>query len=120
MNKRALVHLELPADPKYILPLRLFLAGIAVRMNFSVDAIEDIKMAVSEVCTILLDDSCGGTFACEVDEQENLTFAIRVVGGKPGDGDDGISKIILEAIADACKFEMEDDRCVGIQVEFAL
>lgn len=120
MSKKALVHLELPADPKYILPLRLFLAGIAVRMNFSVDVIEDIKMAVSEVCTILLDDSSGGVFKCEVDEKENLTFNIRVVGGKKGDGDDGISKIILEAITNSCKFEMENDRCIGIQVEFAL
>ncbi|NTW72371.1 MAG: histidine kinase [Eubacteriaceae bacterium] len=45
------VTLTLPGNPEYVSVARLTLSGIANRMGFSVDAIEDLKVAVSEACT---------------------------------------------------------------------
>lgn len=45
------IELKIPAKTDYLGMIRLTLSGIANRMQFSYDEIEDIKMAVSEACT---------------------------------------------------------------------
>ena len=45
------VLLTIPALPEYVGVVRLAVSGVAARMNFSVDVIEDIKVSVSEACT---------------------------------------------------------------------
>ncbi|MCF6093752.1 anti-sigma B factor RsbW [Microaerobacter geothermalis] len=45
------VELKIPALPEYIAVVRLMISGIASRMGFSYDDIEDIKIAVAEACT---------------------------------------------------------------------
>ena len=44
------IELKLPAKTEYMNVVRLSIAGIGERMNFSVDDIEDIKTAVGEAC----------------------------------------------------------------------
>lgn len=56
-----LVHLTIPAKPDYVGIARLTISGIANRMGFSYDDIEDLKLAVSEACTNAVDHAyCGG------------------------------------------------------------
>lgn len=45
------VEMKFPAKPEYIGVVRLTLSGIASRMGFSYDEIEDLKVATSEACT---------------------------------------------------------------------
>jgi len=45
------VTLNLPATSEYVSVARLTVSGMATRLNFSVEDIEDIKIAVSEACT---------------------------------------------------------------------
>ncbi|MGI6664249.1 MAG: hypothetical protein ACOX3W_02325 [Christensenellaceae bacterium] len=110
--------ITLPADVKYVLPLRLFMAGIGVRLDFSVETIEDIKMAVSEACAVLLSGLIEGSLTCEVLEEEGLAFILEAKGSYHNEIDDGISRIILESIADECTFICEKDRCTKIKVLF--
>ncbi len=44
------IELTIPARPEYVAVVRLAAAGIAARMLFSYDDIEDLKIAVSEAC----------------------------------------------------------------------
>jgi serine/threonine-protein kinase RsbW len=46
---------RLPADSAYVAVLRMATAGIAARLDFTLDDIEDLRMAVGEACTMLLD-----------------------------------------------------------------
>jgi len=48
--KPEVIELKLPAKDEYMNVVRLSIAGIGERMNFSVDDIEDIKVAVGEAC----------------------------------------------------------------------
>ena len=43
--------MELTANPDFVSIIRLTLSGIANKIGFSLDDIEDIKVAVSEACT---------------------------------------------------------------------
>ncbi|WP_050613781.1 anti-sigma B factor RsbW [Bacillus testis] len=45
------VEMKIPAKPEYIGVVRLTISGIASRMGFSYDDIEDLKIATSEACT---------------------------------------------------------------------
>ncbi|GAY77068.1 anti-sigma B factor RsbW [Sporolactobacillus inulinus] len=45
------IQLTLPAKPEFVSIARLTSSGAASRLGFSFDAIEDIKVAVSEACT---------------------------------------------------------------------
>ena len=49
--------LRLPADSAYLVVLRTATAGLAARINFTLDDIEDLRIAVDEACAILLPQS---------------------------------------------------------------
>lgn len=45
------VEMKIPAKPEYVGVIRLTISGIASRMGYTYEEIEDIKIAVSEACT---------------------------------------------------------------------
>ncbi|MFS0784406.1 anti-sigma B factor RsbW [Bacillus sp. 1P06AnD] len=45
------IEMKIPAKPEYIGVVRLTISGVASRMGFSYDDIEDLKIATSEACT---------------------------------------------------------------------
>jgi serine/threonine-protein kinase RsbW len=48
------VEIRLPADSAYLSVLRTATAGLAARLNFTLDEIEDLRIAVDEACAMLL------------------------------------------------------------------
>ncbi|WP_059105950.1 anti-sigma B factor RsbW [Shouchella shacheensis] len=51
MEQQDRIQMELPAKAEYVGIARLTVSGIANRLGFSYDDIEDIKIAVAEACT---------------------------------------------------------------------
>src|SRR5690242_3355268 len=49
------VDLRVPADPAYLAVVRTATAGLAARLNLTLDEIEDLRIAVDEACGLLLD-----------------------------------------------------------------
>jgi serine/threonine-protein kinase RsbW len=54
------VELRLPADGAYLSVLRTATAGLAARLDFTLDEIEDLRIAVDEACAMLLPDAVEG------------------------------------------------------------
>ena len=50
------VLLTVPADGGYLGVLRTATAGLAARLQFALDEIEDLRIAVDEACAMLLAD----------------------------------------------------------------
>jgi serine/threonine-protein kinase RsbW len=48
------VLLSVPADSTYLAVLRTAAAGLAARLQFALDEIEDLRIAVDEACAMLL------------------------------------------------------------------
>lgn len=48
------VDLRVPADPAYLAVVRTATAGLATRLNLTLDEIEDLRIAVDEACSLLL------------------------------------------------------------------
>ncbi len=47
----AIVELRIPCKPEYVGVARLAILGVASRMKFSYDEVEDVRLAVGEACT---------------------------------------------------------------------
>jgi serine/threonine-protein kinase RsbW len=54
------VELRLPADGAYASVLRTLTAGLAARLDFTMDDIEDLRIAVSEAVAMVLDEADPG------------------------------------------------------------
>ena len=62
---RDVVTLRLPAQGAYLAVLRTAAAGLASRLNFTLDDIEDLRIAVDEACAMLLTRGAeGATLEC--------------------------------------------------------
>jgi serine/threonine-protein kinase RsbW len=53
-HKSERVELRLPPDSAYLGVLRTAAAGLAARLDFTLDEIEDLRIAVDEACALLL------------------------------------------------------------------
>jgi serine/threonine-protein kinase RsbW len=51
---RDVVEVRLPAAGAYLSVLRIVTAGLAARLDFTLDEIEDLRIAVDEACALLL------------------------------------------------------------------
>ena len=49
-----IVEIRLPADSAYLSVLRTATAGLAARLDFTLDEIEDLRIAVDEACAMLM------------------------------------------------------------------
>lgn len=58
---RADVELRLPADSAYASVLRTTTAGLAARLDFTIDDIEDLRIAVGEANAMVLEHAVPGT-----------------------------------------------------------
>jgi serine/threonine-protein kinase RsbW len=58
VNAGDLVELNVPADPAYLAVIRTATAGLAARLDLTLDEIEDLRIAVDEACGLLLDRRC--------------------------------------------------------------
>jgi serine/threonine-protein kinase RsbW len=54
------VSITLPAQSAYLSVLRTATAGIAARLDFTIDEIEDLRIAVDEACAMLLTQAIPG------------------------------------------------------------
>jgi serine/threonine-protein kinase RsbW len=57
---RDAVSITLPAQSAYLSVLRTATAGIAARLDFTIDEIEDLRIAVDEACAMLLAQAIPG------------------------------------------------------------
>lgn len=98
-----LVVLEVPADTTYLGVLRTATAGLAARLQMTLDEIEDLRIAVDEACAILVplatphaDVTCRFTVTPEALRVEVSVPAVDV-GRLPGNN--SFSWQVLTALA---------------------
>jgi serine/threonine-protein kinase RsbW len=60
-GRRPDVELRVPADRAYASVLRTTTAGLAARLDFPIDDIEDLRIAVGEACAMVLEEAEPGT-----------------------------------------------------------
>src|SRR2546423_11409599 len=69
------VRLVVPAAPEYLRLVRLTAAGLASRLGFTFDEVEDLRIAVDELCFHLLGGVGGGNGDRDGDRTMGLTHS---------------------------------------------
>lgn len=84
-GRRADVELRLPADSAYASVLRTTTAGLAARLDFPIDDIEDLRIAVGEASAMVLPEaSPGSDLTCRFYMQPGeLTISLTVAVDEP-------------------------------------
>jgi serine/threonine-protein kinase RsbW len=79
------VKVGMPAEGAYLSVLRTATAGLAARLDFTLDEIEDLRIAVDEACAMLLPQAIPGTnLECGFDlGTEEMTITVSVAAAEP-------------------------------------
>lgn len=107
------VSIRIPASPAYLQVVRLISAGLASRLGFTIDEIEDLKIAVDEMCAYLTGSQGRAgelQLAFEVDDAK-LSIdgkAVLEAGQKVRTDLTELSKMILSTVVDSSALELSD------------
>jgi serine/threonine-protein kinase RsbW len=109
------VRLVVPAAPEYLRLVRLTAAGLASRLGFTFDEVEDLRIAVDELCYQLLgnvdDDPAGGPRTMDLTYSAGADF-ITITGSTglsgPVPPPSDLSEQILDALVDEHEVSGDD------------
>lgn len=118
MDRLDTVDLTIPARVEYVRLTRLVVSGIATQAEFSLDEIEDLRIAVDELCAALIEHS-------EPLSELQLTFVLdgatlqcEIVTDVQGEVElDELTSHVLHATVDEHQFERVGDRAVARMVK---
>jgi serine/threonine-protein kinase RsbW len=98
------VTLTIPSEPSMVRVGRLTASSVASMADLTVDDIDDIKIAVSEVVTLLIEQGDGGPVTLEFDA-EGTAFTIAgtaAASSKPISKEDAaLTAAVLDAVCDS-------------------
>lgn len=96
------VRLAFPAAPEYARIARLTVAGLATRLGFSYDEVEDLRIAVGEACSVLIGEPPTGRIEVVYRlEDDALEVEARADGPTQNDADSAeLTEQILSAVVD--------------------
>ena len=98
---------------------RVTTTSAAAKLGFDYDAVEDIRIAVSELCGVLIANAIKGselTITCRGNNQGlHVTARAPIAEGVAAEGPDELSEQVLNAVADSHAFSTD-----GTEVQFTL
>jgi serine/threonine-protein kinase RsbW len=113
MTESADVELRLPADGAYASVLRTTSAALAARIDFTIDDIEDLRMAVAEATAMVLEVADDGTDLVSSFglRPGAMTVAVSVGARSPGEPDyDSFAWQVLTTLSTSAKVEAAGGR----------
>jgi len=122
-NQSAVVELRIPCRPEFVGVARLAILGVASRMPFSYDEVEDIRLAVGEACTTAVEraartNQTGTSLLIRseiIDSKLTIDVIDEVTQGPPpvpdetasveGLDEENIGALLMELLVDEIKIE---------------
>ncbi len=112
MSEERPVVVSFPPDVRYVRVVRLTTSGLASMCGFDLDAIEDLKVAVDEVCSTLIElaGDRDVTVSLQMTTPPGLLVQgrVRVGEGQLDEVRADLSHRILDVMADEHSFQIDD------------
>ena len=120
--------MEITANPAYVSIIRLTTSGIANKVGFCMDDIEDLKVAVSEACTNAIKHSSDDRFTIIYTMIENGLIIEIIDNGNGYDTssinepdienlkESGMGLFIIEALMDEVSIESQEGKGTSIKM----
>jgi serine/threonine-protein kinase RsbW len=102
------IELRIPPDPAYVRVARLAAGDMGGRVGFSVDELDDVRLAVDELCSILIG---AGGHVLELRMQvleRNLVIDGRTPDARSVVAPSELSEMLLHALVDSWTFKVLD------------
>ena len=137
----AVVELKFPCKPEFVGVARLTVLGVAGRMSFSYDEVEDLRLAVGEACTTAVERAVkanktdtditivstlsGNRLCVEVQDQVGeISLPVDAeIPESPKDVDDldeqGLGALLMELLVDEFKVESTESGTLVRMVKYA-
>jgi serine/threonine-protein kinase RsbW len=106
------VRLTIPADSAYVAVPRAVVGNLAARNDFTLDTIDDLRIAVDEACALLLPHTSDGVMEC-VFTVKPPTLVVEVSAAVPEDWEPdtaGFGWTVLAALVDDAEVQRAGDR----------
>jgi serine/threonine-protein kinase RsbW len=107
--------LRLPADSSFLAVLRTATAGLAARVHFTLDDIEDLRIAVDEACALLIAQARDGAdLECSFWLGEaTITVQVSAPCDDPvAPSQQGFAWTVLSALTTSLRADVEGERLV--------
>ena len=102
------IRLTLPALVDYARIARLTATGLASRLDFSYDDVEDLRIAIGEACSVLLDGTPGRLVFVWRLAPDVLDVTVRREPAAPAPAVNDLTRQILSAVVDVVEIDLED------------
>ncbi|GAA2827703.1 anti-sigma regulatory factor [Kribbella solani] len=106
------VRLSIPADGAYIAVPRSVVGNLAARNDFTLDAIDDLRIAVDEACALLLPEAADGVLDCVflIEPPKLLVRVSAIVPNGWTPDTDSFGWTVLTALVESAAAETIDGR----------
>ena len=132
----SVVELKIPSKPEYVGVARLTILGVASRMPFSYDEVEDIRLAVGEACTTAVErarksnrleteitirsEISGGKLSINVQDQAGPMSDGKLPAESPSELDEqGLGALLMELLVDEFNVQSTPDGTVVHMVKYS-
>ena len=107
------ISISIPASPRYVQVVRLVAASLGARLKFTIDDIEDLKIAVDELSAYVTGaqgraGTLSVTFSVDEERIEITGTADLAPGHKLRTDLTELSRMILETVADSATLDQQD------------
>ena len=102
------LELRVPADPEYVRAVRLAAGDMGGRVGLSVDELDDVRLAVDEVCSMLIGAGGAGITVRMQARHRLLIIDARSPGTRSATVPTELSEILIRALVDTCTFTDRD------------
>lgn len=122
------IKMEITANPEYVSIIRLTTSGIANKVGFCIDDIEDLKVAISEACTNAIKHSLDNEFTIIYSMIEN-GLSIEIIDNGKGYNKSSVSKpdidnlkesgmglFIIESLMDEVIVESQEGKGTSVKM----
>lgn len=118
------IELNIPAKPEYMMVVRLTASAIACRVDFCIDDIEDLKVAVAEACIMLMNQKHSPNilniiFSIQTNEALKIDITVDEpvldIDSRP-ETERELGFFILKSLMDDIEIKTEDNKIYGISM----
>ena len=117
------IHLEVPTTPDLLRLVRVVASGVASRLGFSIDEVDDVRLAVDELCWTVASKAGPSSMLAVRFVIQGSAFTVegrlRPGPGEPADGGSlsALSERILQTlVADYALLEPKDGQGAGFRM----
>lgn len=107
-----LLELRVPAEPVSVPVVRTAVASLAARLDFTLDRLEDLRLAVDEACALVVADAAAGSsllVSMSQDSDDLLVDVSRTGTPAARPAEDSFAWLVLSALVDEARTVVDGD-----------